>query len=100
MSQLNLYNSNIKTHLIDAVYDAPNFRSIYELPSNSVFLSNWRLAGVGQYGSATTYNYLLGSHGVIESIELQDGADTILDQLHEFSLWNAFKGCSVNSVLL
>jgi len=102
-----LYDSRVKTRLIDPVYNKSNFRSVFELDPNTVFSTKMRLTNVGQYGTASTYNPLTGSYGTIEAIRLMDGAGTVLDQVHDFSIWMGFKNknakmmnvMSVNDIL-
>jgi len=88
---MSVYNSNVQSKIIDPVYDKSNFRSEYRLDSNSVYLSNFRLSGMGieTNTSAEPYNPLLGAF-CIQSLQLYDG-NQLLDQVLSADLWNAFK---------
>ena len=61
---MSIYNSQIKTHIIDPVYNSGNFRAEYRLPPSTVFLSNLRMVGLGatSTGGSTIYNKALGSN--------------------------------------
>ena len=78
---MSVYNSNVQSKIIDPVYDKSNFRSEYRLDSNSVYLSNFRLSGMGieTTTSAEPYNPLLGAF-CIQSLQLYDG-NQLLDQV-------------------
>jgi hypothetical protein len=85
----------MKTRFFDPNYHKQNFRDVFDFPRDSVFDSNIRMANVGQYGANSEYNYASGSLGSIESIQLMDGAGTILDQVFDYSLYQTFK--NINS---
>ena len=89
---MSIYNSQIKTHIIDPVYNSGNFRAEYRLPPSTVFLSNLRMVGLGatSTGGSTIYNKALGSQGVIKQITLMDD-NQVLDQLLEAPYWMTFK---------
>ena len=103
---MSVYNSNVTSKIIDPVYDKSNFRSEYRFDSNSVYLSNFRITGMGIKTSAeNSYNPLLGAF-CIKSLQLYDG-NQLLDQVLSADLWRAFtnfnnsndENISVNSVL-
>lgn len=85
----------MKTRFFDPNYHKQNFRDVFDFPPDSVFDSNIRLCNVGQYGANTQYNSASGSLGSIESIQLMDGAGTVLDQIFDYSLYQTFK--NINS---
>lgn len=87
----NLYNSNITTRIIDAVFEKEKFRSEYRLQPDTVYLANFRLAGLGIDSTpAQELNYLLGQLACIKSIQLYDG-NQLLSQQNQASIYNAFK---------
>lgn len=88
---MSIYNSSIKTHIIDPVYNRANFRAEYRIPSDTVVLSNLRMVGLGATGNvAGKYNGLVGALGVIKQISLYDD-NQLLDQLLEAPTFMAFK---------
>jgi len=101
---MSVYNSNIATRQIDAVFDKSNFRSEFRLPSNGVLLSNMRLAS---WGISNAVNTLPGTGTwCIDSIQLYDG-NQLLDQVLQANIvrnFDAFnntndENCSVESIL-
>lgn len=87
----NLYNSNITTRIVDAVFEKAKFRSEYRLNPETLYLANWRLAGLGiESTPAQGLNKLLGQVACIKSIQLYDG-NQLLSQMNEASVFNAFK---------
>jgi len=87
----NLYNSNITTRIIDAVFEKKLFRSEYRLQPDTLYLANFRLAGLGvQSTPAQSLNGLLGQLACIKSIQLYDG-NQLLSQQNQASIYNAFK---------
>jgi len=87
----NLYNSNITTRIVDAVFEKAKFRSEYRLNPDTLYLANWRLAGLGVESTpAQALNKLLGQASCIKSIQLYDG-NQLLSQMNEASVFNAFK---------
>lgn len=88
---MSVYNQNILTRIIDPVFDRSNFRSEYRLNANSLYLSNFRLIGMGIKTSSTpnAYNPLLGAF-CMNSIQLFDG-NKLLDQILSADIWQAFK---------
>lgn len=94
---MSFYNSGIKTHLIDPVFNRDNFQSEFRLNDNTVYLSNWRLANVGIKATAGgKFNALVGTYGVIKSIHLYDD-NQLLDQILEAQIWQAFLGYNQNN---
>lgn len=89
---MSIYNSSVKTHIIDPVYSRNNFRAEYRLESNTVYLTNWRLLNIGVVGTAggKSYNGLVGALGVIKNIALYDD-NQLLDQVLEAPTWLGFK---------
>ena len=85
------YNSGLRSRNIEPVYDSSGFRSEFRLPSDSVFLTNWRLINVGLTTAADDkqYNGFVGAFP-IKSIQLYDGNE-LLDQLLEANIWQAFQ---------
>ena len=90
---MSLYtNSNVVTHIIDPVYNRSQQRSIFNIPNDTHILANMRLGGFGAISStATTYLGGLGSLGVIDSVILETQDGTVIDQLQNFQLYQAFK---------
>lgn len=87
----NLYNSNITTRIIDAVFEKKLFRSEYRLQPDTLYLANFRLAGLGvQSTPAQSLNGLLGQLACIKSIQLYDG-NQLLSQQNQASIYNSFK---------
>ena len=91
---MSLYNANIRTRIIDPVFDRKSFKSEYRLDGvNSVYLSNMRLINMGiisnPAGNASFCNPLLGVF-CIKSIQLFDG-NKMLDQQLEASIYKAFQ---------
>jgi hypothetical protein len=87
---MTFYSSGLKTHLLDPVHDSSNFRSEWRLPSDTVLLSNFRIANIGAVlGTASNYNVLCGVNSLIKSIHLYDG-NQVLDQILEFPMWAGF----------
>ena len=87
----NLYNSNITTRIIDAVFEKKLFRSEYRLQADTLYLANFRLAGLGVESTpAQALNGLLGQLSCIKSIQLYDG-NQLLSQQNQASIYNAFK---------
>ncbi len=91
------YNEGLKTRQLNSDFDQSNFRSIFKLDADSVFLSNMRLLNVSCIRTAgaaeatnSPYNRLCGSYGLIKSIQLTDGG-TVLDELREANIWSAFQ---------
>ena len=89
---MSIYTSAIKTHIIDPVYNRSNYRAEYRLESDTVFLSNFRLVGIGATSTGATANYsdITGAQGVIQQISLYDD-NQLLDQLLQSQLWLSFK---------
>ncbi len=89
---MSIYNSQVKTHIIDPVYNRSNFRAEYRLEPNTIFLSNMRLIGLGAIGTGGdgSYNGLVGSLGVIKQISLYDD-NQLLDQLLQAPTFLGFK---------
>ena len=89
---MSIYNSSVKTHIIDPVYSRNNFRAEYRLESNTVYLTNWRLLNIGVVGTTggKSYNGLVGALGVIKNIALYDD-NQLLDQVLEAPTWLGFK---------
>lgn len=91
-----LYSSNVRTQLIDPVFDYENNRTEFRFPTGTVFLSNVRLINVGvkldTAGGpfATTYNALTGAYGVLKNIFLYDG-NTVLDSIQNVDRWLGFR---------
>ena len=88
---MSFYSSqDIKTSIIDPVYDRTNFKTLFKLDSNTTYLSNMRLLNVGvKVANTPTYNRLVGALGVIKRIRLMDGK-TELCSLREANRWLAF----------
>lgn len=89
------YSQGLKTTLIDSTYDKTNFRTEFKFDANQVYLSNMRLANIGavcntDVGETFSYNFLVGSYGVIKQISLLDGNES-LSNLVDFNRYNAFK---------
>ena len=89
---MSIYNSSVKTHIIDPVYSRNNFRAEYRLEPETIYLTNWRLLNVGAVGTtgAKAYNGLVGALGVIKHISLYDD-NQLLDQVLEAPMWLGFK---------
>lgn len=89
---MSIYNSSVKTHIIDPVYSRNNFRAEYRLESDTIYLTNWRLLNVGAVGDTggKGYNGLVGALGVIKHISLYDD-NQLLDQVLEAPMWLGFK---------
>ena len=84
---MTFYTSGLKTHLIDPIHDSTNFQSEFRLKSDTVYLSNLRLANIGaKVNTAAPYNPLAGAAAIIKSIHLYDG-NQMLDQILEFPVW-------------
>ena len=91
---MSLYASNqVKTTILDPVYNRSNQRCEFRLPNDAKVLSNMRLGNIGASANATgtTYNGISGGLGVIQSIHLMDSKNTVLDQLLEAPIFNSFK---------
>ena len=88
-----LYSSDvIITHIDDPVYNRSNQRSIFQLPNDKNILTNMRLGNIGVYATvASTYNGLIGALGCIDSIQLMDAQNTVLDELQNFPAYMGFK---------
>ena len=92
-----LYSSNVKTQLIDPVFDYENNRTEFRFPTGTVFLSNVRLVNIGATFTppdgnayAPMYNALTGAYGVLKNIFLYDG-NTVLDSIQNCDRWVGFK---------
>jgi len=86
-----IYTDNVKTHLIDPVYNRGNYRAEFRLQGGTAYMSNLRMANLGIYGiNAKKYNAMAGVCGLIRQISLMDDS-TLLDQILEFPVWWAFK---------
>ena len=75
------------TRIVEPRYNRSGFQSQFELPDNSAFYSDLRLAGVG-FSSAsgtTSYNGLLGAEAPIQKMSLLDGG-TVIEQV-DFQNW-------------
>jgi hypothetical protein len=87
-------SSASNTLYIEPTFNSNKFRSEFRIPeSNGVYRSDMRLTGVGfikNDAGNDKYNLLTGAYGVISSIEIQSGAQT-LDQVRNFSQYVAFK---------
>lgn len=88
---MSIYNSSVKTHIIDPVYSS-SIRAEYRLEAETIYLTNWRLLNVGVVGTAggKAYNGLVGALGVIKNIALYDD-NQLLDQVLEAPTWLGFK---------
>ena len=89
---MSVYNSNVETKILDPVFDRKNFRTEFRLDEhNAVYLSNWRLDGMGivTNGNLNAYNPILGTF-CMNSIQLYDG-NQLLDQILSADLYKAFK---------
>ena len=88
---MSIYTSQIKTHIIDPVYDRANSRAEYRL-DKGIYLTSLRLLGLGAVSTGDTSNYsdIVGALGVIKQISLYDD-NQLLDQLLESSIWLSFK---------
>lgn len=88
---MSFYSSqDIKTSIVDPVYDRANFKTLFKLDSNTTYLSNMRLLNVGVMGAGQpNYNRLVGALGAIRRIRLMDGK-TELCSLREANRWLAF----------
>ena len=100
---MTFYNRNLKTHLIDPVNNLTNSRTEWRLPTDTVLLSNFRIANLGAVlGAQSSYNLLCGVNSLIQSIHLYDG-NQLLDQILSFPQWAGFsafnKSNSVNTDL-
>jgi hypothetical protein len=100
---MTFYNRNVKTHLIDPVNNSSNSRTEWRLPTDTVLLSNFRIANLGAVlGGNFDYNKLCGVNSLIQSIHLYDG-NQLLDQILSFPQWAGFsvfnKSNSVNTDL-
>ena len=89
------HTSGISTTLIDSVYDRTNFRTEFRFDPNQVYLSNMRLLNLGAVCSGDvaqsfSYNFLVGTYGVVKQITLYDGNET-LSNLVDFNRYSAFK---------
>jgi len=94
---MSFYNSNIKTHLVDPIYNSANFQTEFRLRPDTVYLTNMRIANIGVKGTnGATYNALTGAAGVIKSIRLYDG-NQLLDQILSAKEWIAFSGFRHNN---
>ena len=88
---MSMYNNNITNRIIDPVFDRQNLRTEWRLNSDTVYLTNWRLLGLGITGDSTTdSNEILGTNSCIQSIHIYDGNE-LLCQINESSRWNVFK---------
>jgi len=81
--------------IVEPRFNRSGFQSQFELPSDSAFFADMRLAGVGfsSASGATTYNGLLGAEVPIRQISLLDGG-TVLEQV-DFQGWRPLQ--KVNS---
>jgi hypothetical protein len=88
---MSYYTSDIKTHEIQAYTNSSNFRTEFRLDANRLYMSNMRLMNVGwvQSGVNRDINRLVGSYGVIKSLNLFDDNE-LIDGLDNFNLWAAF----------
>ena len=88
---MSYYTSDIKTHEIQAYTNSSNFRTEFRLDENKLYMSNMRLMNVGwvQSGANRDINRLVGSYGVIKSLNLFDDNE-LIDGLDNFNLWAAF----------
>jgi len=89
------HTQGLQTKLIDSVYDRTNFRTEFRFDPNQVYLSNMRLLGLGAVCSGNvaesfSYNFLVGTYGVVKQITLYDGNET-LSNLVDFNRYSAFK---------
>lgn len=89
------HTSGIKNVLVDSVYDRTNFRTEFRFDPNQVYLSNMRLLNLGavcnnDVGETFSYNFLVGTYGIIKQITLYDGNET-LSNLVDFNRYSAFK---------
>lgn len=79
---------------IEPSFNSDKFRSEFRLPeSNGVYKTDMRLTNVGlakNDNGNTTYNLLAGAYGVIDSISIESGAQT-LDQVRNFSQYISLK---------
>jgi hypothetical protein len=58
---MTFYNRNVKTHLIDPVNNLTNSRTEWRLPTDTVLLSNFRIANLGAVLNVqSNYNLLCG----------------------------------------
>lgn len=88
---MSYYTSDIKTHELQAYTNSSNFRTEFRLDPNKLYMSNMRLMNVGwvQSGGNQKINRLVGSYGVIKSLNLFDDNE-LIDGLDNFNLWAAF----------
>ena len=86
---MSIYTSQIKTHIIDPVYNQSNFRAEYRLEPDTVYLSNFRLINVGatSTGGVAQYGDAVGSQGVIKQISLYDENHTFRSTIRIFTLF-------------
>ena len=89
-SGMSFYTSGVKSNILEPVVDITNNRTEWRIPSDTVYLSNMRICNLALTGTETAYNRLVGAYGVIKSISLMDGNET-LDQLLVANVWVGFK---------
>ena len=87
---MSFYTSGVKSNILEPVVDITNNRTEWRIPSDTVYLSNIRICNLALTGTETAYNRLVGAYGVIKSISLMDGNET-LDQLLVANVWIGFK---------
>ena len=87
---MSLYNSTVKTRIIDPVFDRSNFRTEYRLGgTDALYLSNMRLLDMGiSVDKATKLMPLTGAF-CMKSIQMFDG-NKLLDQMQEASIYKTF----------
>jgi hypothetical protein len=95
---MSIYSSEqVKSHILDPVYNKSMQRAEFRLPADTTILSNMRLGNIGGLVPSTrVYNSLSGALGIIESIHLYDG-NVLLDQLLEAPIYNAFQNYNNNN---
>ena len=94
---MTFYNRNVKTHLIDPVNNSINSRTEWRLPSDTILLSNFRIANQGAVlGAQSNYNLLGGVNSLIQSIHLYDG-NQLLDQILSFPQWAGFSAFNTSN---
>ena len=88
---MSLYNSTVKTRIIDPVFDRSNFRTEYRLGgTDALYLSNMRLLDMGiSVDKATKLMPLTGAF-CMKSIQMFDG-NKLLDQMQEASIYKTFQ---------
>ena len=85
------YTNNIINSEIQPVSHQKNYRTEFRLEPDNLYLSNLRLINIGVTGKVgNKLNQLVGALGVIKSISLLDGNET-LDTLNNFNQYAGFR---------